>query len=132
MTATSPSNPLQKAIYDALTAALTPTKVFDLVPKGSAYPYVTIGEEIAQPWDTMIDVGFEISFRIHSWSNAPGLKALKTINETIVATLHRAALTLTGFTLVTLEWELSETIGDPDDQEVRHSIHSFRALVNAG
>ncbi len=127
-------NALQKAIYEAVAPVLAglsvPAATYDAVPKTGSYPYATIGEEVSIPWDTMIELGEEVSFRVHTWSNAPGLKELKGMNKAIYDRLHNGSLTIAGYGLTYCFWEGTDILGDPDDAEVRHGVMNFRAVLS--
>ena len=69
---------LQKAVHAALVgdadvlAALGGARVYDHVPRGAAYPYVTIGQTSVRDWSTGSGDGGEHTLTLHVWSKAAG------------------------------------------------------------
>jgi hypothetical protein len=119
----------QRAIYQALTADPTLmgmiTGVHDHVDQGSAYPYVVIGEDSANEWDTDTEQGAESLLTIHSWSREKGRMQTKEIQEAIYEILHRKELTINNAVFYSLFWEFSDSFVDPDG-ETRHGVMRFR------
>ena len=70
---------LQKAVFTALTGEAelmaAVTGIYDRVPVGTAYPYVTIGEATAADWSTKTSTGQNHTLTLHAWSRAPGRQA---------------------------------------------------------
>jgi hypothetical protein len=120
---------LQKAIFTAIAAAVTPTPVYDAVPKGSAYPYVTVGEDVESEWDTKTDTGEDVDVVIHQWSRYQGRKEIKDLQSSIYTALHYQGLTLEHGAIVLLKWQSSETFMD-EDGVTRHGVMRFRALLS--
>lgn len=123
---------VQKVVFDALTnyAALSAlvTGVHDSVPQNTAYPYVTVGEDVHNEWDTGTTIGSNASISIHSWSRARGRKETKQIQAAIYDVLHRSDLTIAGFKIDTIEWESSQSFVDADGL-TRHGVQIFRILI---
>ena len=59
--------------------------VFDHVPEGQAFPYVTIGESTAADFSTKTEAGQEHTITIHAWSRERGRKETKQILARIYA-----------------------------------------------
>ena len=130
---------LQKAIYAALTGdaavmALV-TGVYDAVPQaddagsGAAFPYIVIGEDNHNEWDTDTTLGRDASVVIHTWSRYRGRKEVKEIQGAVYAALNRAKLTIAGFSFVQCDLLSSETLIDADEL-TRHGVQTFRVLFN--
>ena len=125
---------LQKSIHAALTAAPALTgllggpHVYDDVPRGVAFPYVSFGQTSARDWGTASDEGDEHTITLHVWSKAAGRKQAQTIMHAMRSVLHDAALTLDGHRLVNLRHEFSEARRDPDG-ETYHGIVRLRAVT---
>ncbi len=127
--------PLQQAVYGALTgdAAIqaflgNPTRVFDHVPQGSAFPFLVIGEVSATPFDTKTESGLDQSLTLHTWSRYRGLKEIKTVMAAVADVLDGQSLAVSGHTLVLLRFEFASTVVD-DDGLTRHGVQRFRALT---
>jgi hypothetical protein len=102
--------------------------VYDSVDQRTDYPYVTIGEDVHNEWDTGSTIGSSASIAIHSWSRARGKKETKQIQAAIYDALHRADLTIDGFNIDTIEWESSQSFVDADGL-TRHGVQIFRILI---
>jgi hypothetical protein len=130
----SPAWELQKAIYatliaDApLVALLGGTRIYDDVPRGAAFPYVTFGPSTARDWSTGTESGSEHLLTLRVWSKAGGEKEVHLVLDAIRAALHEASLTLTGHRLVSLRHETSDATREPDG-ETYHGTARFRALT---
>lgn len=125
---------VQKALYDALSTdsdvGSVTQDVYDYVPQGSIkddsdFPYLVIGEDTAAPWDTDTWTGAEWTVTLHAWSRYRGQKEVKEIQDACYNLLHRLDLSVTGYNTVTVEWEFSETLMDPDGL-THHGVQQFR------
>lgn len=124
---------LQSRIYATLNgdSNLTSTlgaSVYDDVPQGSAYPFVSIGEEQSNEYGTMDLDGMDTALTIHVWSRYDGAKETKDILDRIHTLLHDSSLSVTGFNLVNLRFEFSDIMRDPDGV-TRHGVIRFRATI---
>lgn len=118
---------LHKAVFDKLTADLA-TPVYDHVPPNASFPYVVIGEDTHVPFDTDDSLGSESTITIHVWSRYRGKKEAKQIQGEVYDALTRQELTVEDHDLVTIEFEYSDVVLDPDGQ-TRHGVQRFRAVV---
>lgn len=119
---------LQKAIHAALTGSSTLTallggpRVYDDIPRGVAYPYVTFAQSVERDWSTGSEPGDEHTITLHVWSHEPGRKQAHAIMHAIRAALHDQPLALDDHRLVNLRHEFSETRREGDGE-------TFRGLV---
>ena len=119
---------LQAALHAALvadgvlTGLLGGPRVYDHVPRGRAYPYVTFSQSVVRDWSTGTDDGHEHVVTLHVWSRAAGRQEAQAILSAIRAALHDTSLPLTGHRLVNLRHEFSEVRREPDGE-------TFRGLV---
>lgn len=140
----TPNNALQAAIYTrltgfaALTALIGANKVYDHVPQTAAAPYVVIGDDTAADWSTKTTNGWDVTITIHVWDfEKAGRKSVKAILSAIYDALHRQEdnITVSGFTLVMLQWEFEETFQDPaiegQNDHYYHGVARYRALIQA-
>lgn len=118
---------LQKAVFDALTAYPGMPDVYDDVPVGATFPYIAIGEDTHIPFDTDDSLGAESTVTIHVWSRYRGKKEAKDAQALVYAALTRQSLPVEGHDLITLEFEYSEVLLDPDGI-TRHGVQRFRSL----
>lgn len=133
---TAPGNALQKALFDRLTAQLTTTPIYDYVPQGTNPPYVLVGDDTLIQWDTKSRNGWECTVTIHAWdTEKAGRKSVKTILAAIYDALHNQSITVTGFTLVQIQFEFEQTFQDPTIQgspdKCYHGVQRYRATIHA-
>jgi hypothetical protein len=102
--------------------------VFDHTPDNQAYPYVVIGDDNVQPFDTKTFNGFELSVVIHTWSQYAGRKEIKTMQGLIYSALHNEAIEVAGYNTVLCQFEFSETFVE-DDGRTRHGIQRFNVII---
>ena len=119
---------LQETVFDALTAYPGLPDIYDDVPKNAAFPYIVIGEDTHIPFDTDDSLGSESTVTIHVWSRYRGKKEAKEIQANIYDALTRQQLTIDAHDLITIEFEYSEVLLDPDGIS-RHGVQRFRALI---
>ena len=130
----SPAWELQKAIYGtlaadtALVALLGGEHIYDDVPRGAAFPYVTFGPSTTRDWSTGTEAGSEHLVTLRAWSKAGGEKEVHLVLEAIRNALHEAALALGGHRLVSLRHEMSDAMREPDG-ETYQGIARFRAVT---
>jgi hypothetical protein len=130
---------IQAAVYGALTGSSALMAlvrgVYDAQPRpltGSdalQFPYVTIGEDTHADWSTDTESGDDATITVHTWSRYNGRKEEKTIQAAIYAALHRAALAVSGYALVSCDWISSTSMIDADG-ETRHGVQTFRIIVD--
>lgn len=127
---------LQKTIHAALAgnAALTGllggAHVWDDVPRGAAYPYITFGQSTERDWSTGTEDGREHLVTLHVWSRAKGERETHDIMGVVRSVLHDMVLTVTGHRLVNLRHEFSDAMRDPDG-ETYHGLVRLRAVTEA-
>ena len=106
----------------------TLARIYDHVDQASAFPYVTLGDTTALPFDTKDKTGMEQTFTVHVWSRYRGRKEAQDIMAAAYGVLHRGTLTVTGHTFVNSEWEFSETFEDPDGL-TKHGVSRYRIVT---
>jgi Protein of unknown function (DUF3168) len=125
---------LQQSIFATLTAdaallaLLGAPRVYDDVPPGTDFPYLTFGQSTARDWSTGSDDGNEHILTLHVWSQANGKRQAHEIMGAIRSALHDQSLTLAGHRLINLRHEFSEARRDPDG-DTTHGIARFRAVT---
>lgn len=130
----SPAWELQKAVYATLIAdaplvsLLGGTRIYDDVPRGAAFPYVTFGPSTARDWSTGTETGSEHLLTLRVWSKTGGEKEVHVVLDAIRAALHEAVLTLTGHRLVSLRHETSDATREPDGETYQGTAR-FRAVI---
>jgi len=128
----SRGNAVQTAIYTRLVgySPLSGVYVYDGIPQGATaiYPSITIGEDISTAWDTDEKLGANIVLAIHTWSRTAGRHETKDLQGKIFDALARYEMTVTGYKLVTMEFEGEESFLEPDG-ETRHGVSKFRVYL---
>ena len=124
---------LQEAIYTRLNndSTLTSTygaSVYDEVPEGSSFPYVSIGETTALDYSSNDVDGSEQTMTLHVWSQYRGTKETKNILDRQHDLLHDYSLSVTGANLINLRFDFSDLLRDPDGI-TRHGVIRFRAIL---
>jgi len=124
---------LQQAIFATLSTDTAVTdavgdRIYDAVPRGSAYPYIVIGDDKESDWSTATEPGSAHALTIHIWSRAAGRRETRLAAEAVIAALNGAELALTGQTLIDLRWLESESTRESDGETV-HAQLRFRAVT---
>jgi hypothetical protein len=117
-----PGLALQKALFERLTAALA-TPVFDAVPAGSPYPYVTLDYEAVENTTPISGEKRENRlFYLSVWSDYQGQAEVKRINGEIADALDEVALPLSTGTAVSVRVLRTETNREPDGKTYMGSV----------
>jgi hypothetical protein len=125
---------LQQSIFarlasdSGLLALLGSPRIYDDVPQGADFPYLTFAQTLARDWSTGSDDGNEHILTLNVWSQAKGRKEVHEIMGALRTALHDQPLTLSGHRLVNLRHEHSEARRDPDGETYR-GIVRFRAVT---
>ncbi len=85
---------VQKALFERLSTGLVPVAVYDAVPQGASYPYVVIGDEIADNADFVASAKEQRLIYLSVWSIYEGQKEVKEIMGRIHDLLNRQRLCL--------------------------------------
>ena len=122
---------LQQAVFSTLSMSDDikelvgdPPRLFDAVPRSSAFPYIVVGEDGESNWDTATEAGSEHALAIHIWSRGGGRKEIKLAAQAVRECLNGASLALTGHTLVDLRYLSAAFVRETDGETVR-----FRAVT---
>ncbi|HXC56105.1 MAG TPA: DUF3168 domain-containing protein [Rhizomicrobium sp.] len=126
---------LQQAIFATLTADSAvldavgdPPRLFDAVPRGTAFPYIVIGDDKESDWSTATEPGSAHALTIHIWSRAAGRRETRLAAEAVIAALNGAELVIDGQTLIDLRWLESDSSRESDGETV-HAQLKFRAVL---
>jgi len=125
---------LQQSIFATLSAnaalvgLLGAPRVYDDVPQGADFPYLTFGHSTARDWSTGSEDGDEHILTLHVWSQERGKNQAHAIMDAVRTALHDQTLALAGHRLVNLRHEFSEARRDSDGALV-HGITRYRAVT---
>lgn len=122
--------PLQQAVSAAVTTAVSPVTVLDVVPATPTYPFVIVGDDASKDWSTSEAYGEDITLTIHVWSQDSDRQEMKTLQLQIYDALHDQGLSVTGFNVAALLFLSSEAVFDADKNAL-HGLSRFRCLISA-
>ena len=105
----------QEAMFTALAGSTEiqgllgdPPAIYDHVPPGVAFPYMTFGPLHVTPFDTKTEIGFEQIVTLNIWSRYRGSKEAKDIAEAAYDALHEAALSVSGEVFLLCEFHSAD------------------------
>lgn len=123
---------LHKAIFAALSGdgdlAAAGLSIFDHVTAEAAAPYVSLRPGTVRDWSSKSFGGFEITYFVHVWSDAPGRREAHQAMALVRVALTQP-LALDAATLVLMDHEFSDLRDDASG--LLHGVMRFRALVQA-
>jgi Protein of unknown function (DUF3168) len=119
---------LKRLKADAAVTALVNGRIYDAVPQGAAFPYVSFGPCDATADDAECIDGLDIFQQIDCWSRGVGYPEVKKIADAVRSCLDDAPLPLPTNGLVFLEHRQTQTRRDPDGL-TSHGILSFEASI---
>jgi len=121
----------QQAVYAALAASAAvkalvgdPARVYDDVPEGAAFPYISIGDGTVADWGTKTTIGAEVTLTLHAWSRHGGRKEAKQILDAVHGALHQQPLAMAGHTPLDVRFEFAEDFLD-EDGLTRHAVARY-------
>lgn len=124
---------MQRALFVALSAGppLAGGRIFDQVPEGAAFPYVTLGDEQLLDAGNSCDDGWEVFSDIHIWSRPrSGSKAeAKDLAAAVIQRTVNGPLVVAGFTVVSARLETQRSFRDPDGK-TEHTVVTVRHILN--
>ena len=132
------SDDLQTAIYnrlnDSSVTSLLSTSysplaaIFTDVPQAAdseletAFPFITIGADTINPFDSKDDLGGSAIVQIDVWDRATSMLDLKAVVDAVDNRLRRQPLTISGVTHITTELDSCNFSKDPDGKTKRALI----------
>ena len=117
----SPVLPLNKALYERLTSALS-VGIYDYVPQGKKAPYVVLTETSAQSWDAKTFGGADVLATVKVLSEYQGDKEVAAICDAAILAVLVNPLVLSGF------WQIARASVDSHSIE-RLDTHREGTIV---
>ncbi|MBA1200453.1 DUF3168 domain-containing protein [Pseudomonas capeferrum] len=118
-----PTIALQMALYQRLTVALKPVPVYDAVPEGTPYPYVTLDYEVSSNKTPVFGRKRENRlFYLSIWSSYQGQAEVKRINAQIAEALDEVSLPLSTGNAVSVRVLRTQTNREPDGKTFMGAI----------
>lgn len=111
-----------------LLALLGGPRIHDGPPRGTLFPFVSIGDAGQNDWSDGSTAGGDIRLTLHVWSRQAGKREAWTILGALMRLLHDMQLPLADHALVLLRAELAEVRTDPDGL-TEHGVLRLGALV---
>lgn len=126
--------PVQQAIYDRLTGDSNlmglVSGVFDYAPEDVDHPYIVIGEVLTTPDNRHGGFGRSMLATLHIWTRSRGFASALTIEDRITQLLDHQDLTIPGHHTVSVRYEFSQTLTDPEPPgDIRHIPIRFRVIT---
>jgi hypothetical protein len=104
--------------------------VFDDVPEGENFPYVSFGEATENSWDCFGQDGVDAVINLHVWSRYRGFSEAQGINNALIGLLDNdVGLSIAGYATVLLNYDSSQQLRDPDGI-TRHIVTRFRVMAD--
>ncbi|MGV3649843.1 MAG: DUF3168 domain-containing protein [Devosia sp.] len=141
---TDASLELCTAMLAALQAAsavtdLVGSRIYDRAPDRQSaatenvpFPYISLGPTTAVPDDIDCMDGEEITVQLDIWSSGAGAAwgsaECRKIAGALKRALHGVELTLADNAVVSVAWELTRILDDPDPT-IKHGVVQFTAIV---
>ena len=126
--------PTHLAIYNRLTGdtALNNdvTGVYDHVPEGTTFPYVTIGTVTVSRWGAHDRFGARSTVTLHAWSTVLGRQETTTIVGHLMRLFDHQPLVIDGHSTVAVRHEQTITMRETDP-DVRHAAVRFALTTEA-
>lgn len=117
---------IQPALYSKLTSDGVlmgmVTGVYDAPPQNAAMPYVTLGEGTATLLPQLVSQISECQMEVRVWTAGPGRKSALAILNRLYGLLHQSSLTLSGFTLMSMQCTQAETAIDPANDRTEGTL----------
>lgn len=108
--------------------------VFDdapFLPEGmprDGFPYIVIGEQNAEAWDTDDTLGADVDATLHVWSRSGGSAETRDILGRVYRILHRVVVQRTGVHVVDVKRQYENVLMDPDG-ETRHGVAGYTVTI---
>lgn len=122
----------QKAVYGTLAgdSALMAqvSGIYDFVPAGAAFPYITLGDIKAEDASTATSQASRLKLMLHIYSRERGRKEIDALMERVHFLLHDAMPKVDGYAVANLRYVGSE-IGMERDGLTFHGKIRFDALL---
>lgn len=113
----------------ALVALLGGARVYDEVPRGASFPYVTLGEARVTDYGSDEAPATEHALVLHAWSRQGGHREAHLIAGALLQALDDADLSLAGHRLINLRFALADVRREADGL-THHAQVRFRAVTS--
>lgn len=118
---------LLSTAYAPLAAIFTDVPQSVDAEKESDFPFITIGGDTINPFDSKDNKGGSAIVQIDIWDRASSMLDLKALADVVDTRLRRQALSISGVTHITTELDSSVFTRDPDGKTKR-ALLLYRVL----
>lgn len=104
--------------------------VYSEVPDDNAYPYVVLGDENIEAWNTKTNIGYRGAVNIHVWTqdqSTAGTGPVKAICDRIRRVLDDTDLKIPRVTQVAFRW-VDQELQRMDDNKTYNGILEFNFI----
>ena len=113
---------------DPAVAALVNSRIYDSVPAGAQFPYVSYGPSDLVSEDAECITAFSGFHQLDAWSRGVGYPEVKKIAEAVRVALHEAPLALPTNALVFIEHRSTRYVRDPDGL-TSHAVIQLETII---
>lgn len=123
---------------DPAVAGFVSERIYDRAPEQQTgapdlpYPYITLGPGVSVPDDYDCLDGEGVTLQFDIWSSGGGTAfgsvECRKICGAVKRVLHDSELVLTVNALVSLQWEMTRVLDDPDPA-INHGVVQFTATI---
>lgn len=120
---------VNKAIFEAVTAAVAPVPVRDHLRQDGQLPDVVLTPFSESDWGTDTETGADLEFNVSCWSQKRGWREASQLYGQVLVALNRVALPLEEGHCVTCHMVRAQALEEPDAIR-RRILVTFRILVD--
>ena len=116
--ATSPLDALQNAVYSRLTTGGNKISysVYDEVPPGATFPYVTLGNPASVPFEARNVMGEIVRFTFNCWTRDEGGKwKANQMIDAVKQSITADVITITGYKIIKMDFGTSRVFREEDE-----------------
>lgn len=113
---------------DATVSALVGSRIYDSIPAGAVFPYVSMGPRDELSDDADCVTGFEISLQIDVWSREVGFPEVQRISDAVRKSLVEYEFPEMENPIVLFRHDQTRLFRDPDALTT-HAAMSFEAFA---
>jgi hypothetical protein len=117
---------IDNRLYNDTNVTSRVTGIYDEVPDGTTFPYISYGYPTDTAFDTKQTDGAETIFQIDVWSRN-GKKEVSDISGAIQNSL-KEPLSVSGFSVPIFDLDFQQILDDPDG-ETKHGVLQYRILI---
>jgi hypothetical protein len=130
MQASFTSDLFSRMSNDVTIISLVADRVYDDVPKDTAFPYITLGDDTWNDGGDKSNSGHEVTVTIHTWSQYNGRLETLRLQDALYNLIHEKTIPLSVGQVVLSRLEYSTVMRDPDGR-TQHGVQRFRFILSS-